>query len=197
MSFCNPERVGEVHQLLQRELWRPRSHHLAPGRDAGVEPSWRATTGLRGGCSAQLFWFTPMPECGEEMCPVHVQNKVFGIVRLQFVRTARQDEEPRQGTGSLLWKPVSGRPGRFPNWMVREWFWRAIHRRPMVKRDFVIPDLVGTRQSKGSAAWRRRWASMFSCAAARAYALSLLELRMSPGADMRWSVIASTGDSQV
>ena len=33
------------------------------------------------------------------------------------------------------------------------------------------------------AAWRRMWASMLSCAAARAYALCLLDLRASPTAD--------------
>ena len=38
-------------------------------------------------------------------------------------------------------------------------------------------------QGSSQAAWRRRWASMLSCAAARACALSLLELRVSPGAD--------------
>ena len=38
-------------------------------------------------------------------------------------------------------------------------------------------------QGSAQAAWRRRWATMLSCAAARAYALSLLELRVSPGAD--------------
>ena len=38
-------------------------------------------------------------------------------------------------------------------------------------------------QESARAAWRRRWASMLSCAAARAYALSLLDLQTSPGAD--------------
>ena len=38
-------------------------------------------------------------------------------------------------------------------------------------------------QGSAQAAWRRREATTLSCAAARAYALSLLELRVSPGAD--------------
>ena len=38
-------------------------------------------------------------------------------------------------------------------------------------------------QGSAEAAWRRRWASMLSCAVARAYGLSLLDLRASPGAD--------------
>ena len=34
---CNPDRVGAVHQLIQRELWAPLSDHFAFGEDESVE----------------------------------------------------------------------------------------------------------------------------------------------------------------
>ena len=44
-------------------------------------------------------------------------------------------------------------------------------------------EVAAEMQESARATWRRRWASMLSCAAARACALSLLDLRASPRAD--------------
>ena len=67
------------------------------------------------------------------------------------------------------------------------WCWQAKFE-PMVQRDIVIPDIAKAReapagmQGSAQADWRRRWATMLSCAAAHVCAV-LLELRVSPGAD--------------